>query len=177
MSYANEEIEVKANEIIKKYGLTEPGFDLTNLLTEKEDFLIGEQEMDAGTTGLLLVNDNDHIPNTETHRLIAVNRSLGQDENKQRRRFIVAHEYGHFILHKRNASLFAHRSTEEKDSVIELEADYFARCLLMPKEWVDAVLEELKPLTIDEKILIIAHRFNVTKNKARKRLCEDFGLS
>lgn len=174
-----EEIEAIAEQIIEKHSLYFPAFDLAKFLTETEGFLVGEQAMEDGTTGLLLVNDQQPIPKTNTHKLITTNLSLRSEENyKARRRYIAAHEYGHFILHKQDSQLFAHRDVAHQDSQQEREADYFARCLLMPRKLVDVMLgsEMVQGLNDEEKISMVARVFNVTPKKAALRLREDLAV-
>lgn len=179
------EIEAEANRLIETHSLLTPGFDLAKFLSGYEGFKLGMQDLDDDTTGMLLVNDNEYIKGTETNRLIVVNRKIrkrSQDRETfiRKRRFIVAHEYGHFILHKKaDEKLFAHRDRSKRNSTREEEADYFARCLLMPRALVEkfVAIEEVKETNLDEQAGLIARVFNVTPKKAKQRLCEDLGVS
>ena len=178
------EIEAEADRIIETHNLQTPGFNLAKFLTGFEGFMLGMQDLDDDTTGMLLVNDSEYIKGTETNRLIVVNRSIRETAPDRetfirKRRFIVAHEYGHFILHKKaDEKLFAHRDHSKRNSPQEEEADYFARCLLMPralvKKFVD--MEEVKETNWNEWADLIARVFNVTPKKAKQRLCEDLGV-
>lgn len=178
-----QEIEAKANSIISSHGLAFPGFDLAQFLTNTEGFVLGEQPMNDDTTGLILVNDAEFVGGTTSHRLISTNTNLRSSEHFiQRRRFIVAHEYGHLILHKASDErLFAHRDSGERDTPKELEADYFARCLLMPRSLVQAAVQSFIPSinkieneTEGESDIVnmVSSMFNVTPKKARIRLNE-----
>ena len=161
----------------ENYVLSKPAFDIVKFLKDKESFAIGTSPMDDDTTGLLLVDDENFIENTETHKLIAINSELLNEENFiQRRRFIIAHEYAHYILHKKDKMQFAHRDTSKRETAAEKEADYFARCLLMPKDLVDILLgiDFVKDVSFKDKVAIVARMFNVTKKKAEQRLREDF---
>lgn len=51
-------------------------------------------------------------------------------ENDQR--LICAHELGHYLLHPGMNSIFLSRSTHLNGDRLELEADLFAACLLIP---------------------------------------------
>lgn len=172
-------IENKVNDIITEYGIGVPLFDLTKFLIEKEGFQICQQSMDDDTTGILFINDENFVQNTNSHKLILVNGNLMvHNDFKQRRRFIIAHEYGHYILHKNDSIQYAHRDTCKRESAQEQEADYFARCLLMPEKAFKAMWNAAQTLnlSIDENIKIIARLFNVTQKKARQRLHEDLQL-
>lgn len=160
--------------------LAVPGFDLTRFLTKEYDFKIGAQALDENTTGILLVDDDRYIPDTDTHRLISVNRNLGVEDEyvyNLKRRFIVAHEFAHFILHKNRHTQFAHRDTDKKDTPEEREADYFARCLLMPRKLLCDVLDVdgIKEQSLCDKANIISRLFSVTLTKAKIRI-EELGL-
>lgn len=175
-SERKKEIEDVADRIISNYGLNKPGFDLTAFLVSKENFMVGMQDLDEDTTGLLLVNEHEFIGDTQTHNLIVINSVIrGCPDFLKRRRYIAAHEYGHYVLHKKSDEIYAHRDYTKKDALLEKEADYFARCLLMPRELIEKTLSllEMQSADIEEKISLIARTFNVTEKKARIRLTED----
>lgn len=170
------EIEDIVDNIIDSNELRTPGFDLAEFLCKKQDFKIGQQDMVDGTTGLLFINEKEFIPGTKTHKLIVVSNSLKHESNfKMRRRYIVAHEYAHSVLHKKDSVQYAHRDAAKKDNQEELEADFFARCLLMPSDLVNSILsgDIAKKMDADEKTLLISRVFNVTPKKAKIRLEED----
>lgn len=86
-----------------------------------------------------------------------------------RQRFTIAHELGHFLIHKGQqfvdefpAGETFYRSGE--DTTEEREANYFAACLLMPAEKV----EEIWPDCKDPKDA--ATRFNVSEVSMTYRL-------
>lgn len=172
------EIEALVNEMIQKNNIETPGFDLIKFLNQ-EGFQVVLQDMDDGdTTGLLLIDDINCIPNTDTHKLIAINSKLqSQPEFFKRRRYIAAHEFAHSQLHKKDLTQYAHRDYSKKDALEEKEADFFARCLLMPKSLMNQFLNLsfMKSLSLERKISIISKLFNVTEKKARIRLTEDLG--
>lgn len=170
------EIEKRVNELLAKYnGLKTPGFDLARFLSIQKGFLIGEQDMDDNTTGILLVNRDQKIPKFDTNQLISTNAHLQFEPDYQaRRRFIVAHEYAHYCLHMKGSTIFAHRDYKHKDDPMEEEADFFARCLLMPRQQVEAILRTLpEGSTTDDKVDLIARTFAVTRKKAKQRLNDD----
>lgn len=54
----------------------------------------------------------------------------------EKSRFITAYEYEHYVLHKKqDKDFYAHRDRDIRDSPKELEADYFARSILMPEKF------------------------------------------
>lgn len=172
------EIETLVNEIILKNDIETPGFDLIKFLNQ-EGFQVVLQDMnDEDTTGLLFIDDINYIPNADTHKLIAINSKLqSQPDFFKRRRYIAAHEFAHSQLHKKDLTQYAHRDYSQKDALEEKEADFFARCLLMPKNLINQILELsfMKNLPLERKISVISKLFNVTEKKARIRLTEDLG--
>lgn len=175
------EIEQIINDLSNKHKeFTIPAFDIIKLLKEKEGFAIGTKVMTDDTTGMLIVDDENWIEDAQTHRLIVVNALLQEQKDFiQRRRFIIAHEYAHFILHKKETKQFAHRDTSRKLSEEEKEADYFARCLLMPETALRSLLnlDFVKGLSFTTKIMLVSRFFNVTQNKAIQRVKEDLCIN
>lgn len=177
------EIEEKVEEIRRKYGLPAVDFDLIKFLRTCENFEIQLRIINDDTTGLLFVDDNNLIQNSNSNRLIVVNQKLiDDDEFIQKRRFICAHEYGHFILHKMNASTFARRDTRIKDNEEELEAEYFAYCLLMPEKQIFHLFKskrhEVEKIRAEQNMTypeIVANIFNVSIKKAAQRI-NDLGV-
>lgn len=150
-------------------------------LVKKDDFLVQTSEMDIETTGCLIVNDLKTVMKTNKHRLIVVNKNLKNNNNDEnyilkKSRFITAHEYGHFKMHKKeNQPIYAHRDTYHRTDPQELEADYFARSILMPyrafktfyKAAYDVSNENMSTI-----IELLSSIFKVSKDKTFKRICD-----
>src|SRR5438045_2662136 len=87
--------------------------------------------------------------------LLAIQDGLGtigynQNEPKVRRRFTIAHELGHYELHKDKSDLFVdkqfiYRSQNSRSTPVnqamEQEANYFASAILMPTDQVRKAIE------------------------------------
>ena len=173
------EITELAKKILRESSCFYPKFDLIKLLQDEENFQIICQNMQDETTGYILINDNEFIPGTTTHKLIAVNNCFENDANfLQRRRFIVAHEFAHSVLHKNDALLYAHRDVAHRNDILEKEADYFALCLLMPEELVKTVLNDnsKQEMSFEQKVDCVSEAFYVTEKKARERLKELYNV-
>lgn len=173
------QIEDIANQKLMENGIN-PRFDLIKFLIEKEGFKIVLKDMNQDTTGLVRISPQKNTDNEKIPKLIAANtKLLNQPNFPQRLRFIVAHEYGHSLIHCNGERLFAHRSSSKKWTRDEKEADYFARCLLMPREEMEKMLFEDFICIDDEdyKIKHIAQFFNVTEKKAKMRIQEIGGYS
>jgi IrrE N-terminal-like domain len=113
--------------------------------------------------GKLGISMNDEEPEVlgalwVDSREVFIDQSLDPDEHPEREgryRFTVAHEIGHYCLHKdyltsgQGTDVFGHgrsptvicRATRAKER-IERQADNFASCLLMPEPWVRIVWRE-----------------------------------
>jgi len=125
------------SNIFSKDSMVELPVNIENIIKEQKIDLVN-YTFDDDISGVLLLNDN--------HPVIGIN----QGHSEVRKRFTIAHELGHFILHKDNGNelfmdkmLFRRASTDysEKDLRLEAEANYFAANLLMPesaiKEYID----------------------------------------
>jgi predicted transcriptional regulator len=87
-----------------------------------------------------------------------------------RQRFTVAHELGHFLLHKggtyvdKGTSLrFRNSESGSGTQKEEREANQFAAALLMPSEWVRAEFER--------------NPFDLADDSQLQQLCQTFGVS
>lgn len=97
-----------------------------------------------------------------------------ENDNPQRRRFSIAHEIGHYILHYKSGELKdqeAEKYVSFRDSVSslafdirEIEANYFAANLLMPEREIKRLLKGA--YSLDE----MAIYFNVSKMAMGYRL-------
>lgn len=99
----------------------------------------------------------------ETHYMIVVNTR----HPRERQKFSVAHELGHYWLHRGLEPAFMHQ--KNKRGRIEREANQFAAELLMPAEEV-----KLAALFTDFKGLV--QMFGVSKIAMQRRI-EELGIS
>lgn len=88
-----------------------------------------------------------------------------------RQRFTIAHELGHHVLHKEllGSSVHVDKVILKRDQVSssgvdlnEIEANAFAAEILMPTEWIDALLSDGLDVADEAKISDIARRFKVS---------------
>jgi Zn-dependent peptidase ImmA (M78 family) len=108
--------------------------------------------------------------------VIAVNSA--QHENRQR--FTIAHEIGHFILHKRTARHFdedfridyRNSVSSEATERSEIEANGFAAALLMPENFLrrDLLRMEVDDGDADQAIQTLAVRYKVSRRAMELRL-------
>ena len=168
VGYSVEEMQNKANEILEKNKETDLPIDIIRIL-KNNDFGIFKMKLPDEMTGALLVNDNGLIGDTGLKKLIIVD----NEANTQRGKFICAHEFGHYILHKKdNEPLFAHRDYSHSSDLCEKEADLFARSILMPLgKLLFEINNNIKSINdIEDLTNFISAKFQVTKNKANDRI-------
>lgn len=178
-------IEKIVADILHKSNIEKPAEESSLIvdivrLVKSYDFAVQSAEMDKDTTGILIVNENDTVLDTNKNRLIIVNTNFDNPNNDEnvvlkKSRFITAHEYGHYVLHKKPGQpIYAHRDTTHRTEPEELEADYFARAILMPLNTFRVYVKVMKDLNLfrDEEmcISILSKIFKTTKNKVAKRL-------
>ncbi len=76
---------------------------------------------------------------------------LREDDPSAKKRFTIFHEAFHILAHCRANHVFKKRETR-RGSFNELLADYFAVCVLIPREWVKERWAEVKDLDKMAKI-------------------------
>lgn len=110
-------------------------------------------------------------------------------EHSYRQRFSLAHEIGHFVLHKELVDIRGgvdddtmYRSTDRGDiynSYIDLvherQANSFAANLLMPESLVRAAIDDLRSTTGEAKLTSLYRKFQVSPSAMRWRL-KNLGL-
>lgn len=172
-----QEIEKIAESVVATLDLSEsPYIDISTII-KKDNFDIQTITMPIETTGCLFVNNSEN--KDERERLIVVNKEFKNPDNEddvvfKKSRFIAAHEYGHFKLHMpENKPLYAHRDSDKRDLDIEKEADYFARCVLMPKKHFIPLCDLLNDFGGNDRkftVSILSKIFKVTRNKVQTRM-------
>lgn len=104
---------------------------------------------------------------------IGVNSQL----SRVQKRFTIAHEFGHFLLHEGIADHvdreyrmnFSSSEANNSSDVIEIEANFFADNLLMPKEFLDNENSE-RALYSEQHLKIIARKFRVSELAMSRQL-------
>lgn len=126
--YTRSEIEVEANKV-REYSKTFPVsvLEIANALGLKVLQFIPKED---GLSGML-----DRRTNT-----IYIN----QNDSPARKRFSVAHEIGHFVLHQKEAAFISYRNNVSSlgYEIEEIEANHFAATLLMPEKDVVDIFEK-----------------------------------
>lgn len=113
--------------------------------------------MEPATSGSLTYNEGEWV--------IRINKN----HNSRRQRFTVAHELGHYIMHRNKSESFTDEiffRTEKKD-VIEYRANAFASQLLMPEKRVRKAISEG-----ERNLGKLSERFNVSSLAMKVRVQE-----
>ena len=156
-------IERLVTNLLDEHGVTKPVVPLEKILKKLE---INLKQGDLGDVSGLLVR-------SDTAATIGVN----MNHPLVRQRFTIAHELGHYLLH---AGLSSHvdrdyrvnyRSAEssEATNVEEIEANFFAASILMPRQFLD---EENAVIALDNDAAVekLAKRYLVSRHAMSLRL-------
>jgi len=134
----------KLAEIIA-YEFSDRNLTLLNKIANYEDVPLHFDNYENAFDGMLLY-DTDR---SEFH--IHINIDNGNRQDSKRGRFTLAHELGHFFTDEHRLGLkygllepHASFHNINQKSIIEEEADYFASCLLMPRDKFRNHCEEYK---------------------------------
>lgn len=170
-----EKIERKAEETLNdvNYADVADSIDVIEV-AKKLGFVVGNAGLSEDVDGFIIVDENKgNILGIDTNKLIGVNAS----KELAWKRFIIAHEIGHYVLHydkEKDNGMYAHREHKKGKNEIENEADFFAANLLMPrKKFINRYRElKKKDLSMDEIILLLADKFTVTQPMTKRRFKE-----
>lgn len=166
-------IVAKAAEICEAHNINTfpvPIVELCNSYGIK----VFDEYLKNNVSGFIVIQ-NENYKDYETNKVIVVN----SFDSAARQRFTIAHELGHYILHKGENELYAHRDVGANNAT-EREANIFASNFLMPENLVKSFLNNLREdywgfISDTQKILSVAENFAVSNLAAKVRL-EQLGL-
>lgn len=145
--------ERKAQEVIERYGLTEPP--------------VSPGEICRALGIAVRVRPFDYVAglfiNDDVFPVIVVN----SRERRVRQRFTVAHELGHYFLGHGGKS-FAEPGGRSRR---EREAERFAACLLMPEAWVRRYWA-IYAANYENRLSVLADLFRVSPTAFKHRVKE-----
>lgn len=156
-----EKCEEAAKKVIADFQVTEPPVDILNIVKRIGIELV-EYNLGDDTSGVLMIRNKKGT--------IGYNPKDAQ----VRRRFTVAHELGHYLLHRTSNDLFVdnfflmkfrgNNSYTENDHVDEQEANAFAAAVLMPENFIDDEMKNTvyRGLTEIDFIGRLAKKFEVS---------------
>jgi hypothetical protein len=132
MPHDRDSIRREADRLLAAAGIDRPPVPLRDVVSGLNLSLV-ERAQDPFTTGEAAL-----VPLGDGHAI-----ELYGTRGERRRRFTIAHEIGHFVLHPERVRSERSGSTNWASQSIEREADAFAAELLMPEHLVrQATLED-----------------------------------
>ena len=171
IAYSKRQITEKVTQILRENYFDTPPVDIRKLL-DNYGIVIHEKAFPlkhASISGFVVFADSD-----KTTPVFVINRADTDD----RKKFTLAHEFGHWILHREELSndpslsvLYKSPLGSETTDPIEVEANQFAAQLLVP----DAMLHEEHQTTSEHKKRDLAELFMVGEDIIgfRLGLCDD----
>jgi Zn-dependent peptidase ImmA (M78 family) len=160
-----QEIELRANALLEQHQHNKPPIDV-QLLCKQLGIELVLEELDDDISGILV---------TKRQPVIAVNRQHG----RARQRFTIAHEIGHFMLHKtRKDAVFVDRSAIHFRNQVssagidpaEVAANNFAAALLMPRTMLVEDLKSIDEGIADVQVIRLARKYGVSEQAMNIRL-------
>lgn len=156
------DFERRANDLLRDHGVTEPPVDV-EALAKALGISVSYERLEKDVSGLLLVeNGVAKVAINDAHHL-------------NRRRFTLAHEIGHVLLHAKGYRVFVDRRffrnewSSKGELREEIEANAFAAALLMPQSLIEQRLEADSGIT-DVDVFRLATRFQVSEQAMALRL-------
>ena len=126
------DIEKRTEALLDDYGYSSREDSYLDIVSfvQSYGFIVGNADLGESEDGFISVRPD--LAKKGLDKVIGVN-SKRPIEYK---RFIIAHEFAHYILHcpEKSGAIYLHRENMKGKNGMENEADYFAACLLMPKE-------------------------------------------
>ena len=147
------QIEAITTNLLNRYNYIDDMVDIANIVRQ-QNYNVFIDDLDSNISGYV-DHDNKEVV-------------LNKNETPERRRFTLAHELGHIILNANDNSI------QHRDNIMnsqldiyandnnEVEANYFAGCILMPRNVFIREFNNIKG-NIDYKIQQLASYFGVSK--------------
>lgn len=164
-------VEKKAKEVLEKSNVDGAFVDVVEI-AKKEGFILFNALLDRIDDGFIIVSPIEmELFGEKGTKFIGFN----SDRNIEQKRFIIAHELGHYFLHRNDKSiLYAWREDQKGKNEDEQDVDYFAACLLMPEQIFRDKVEELKKkkCSAREIIAVLKDLFVVEETPVVRRIGE-----
>ncbi len=157
-------IEEKVSKLLQEYGYNsekETYLDVVAFVRSK-GFMVGNADLDDTEDGFIIVGEK-------------FGRIIGVNDNRpiEWKRFVIGHEFGHFVLSEKKENLFLHRENIKGKNEEENDADYFAAALLMPEESFKRTYSEFESkMTMRELVSYLAKEYCVSEESVQRRIEE-----
>jgi len=161
-------IERKASMLINEIGLSSIPIPVEEIARRK-NLIIRPFDFGEDISGALIIEGDKGVI------------GFNPNDPKVRQRFTIAHEIGHYVLHRPLSNLFFDQTSnfsiqfrsnsKSKDYLKERQANVFAAALLMPKNLLIAHTRNEKIDLSDERSLkVLARMFNVSSTAMAIRI-------
>ena len=160
-------IELQARRLLNAAGIDKPPVPV-ELVADHLGVQVDEFDLGCDCSGVLI--------RQEDRAVIGVNRF----DHPNRRRFTIAHEIGHYVLHERETYVdtgyrvnFRDLDSGSGTKSEEIEANRFAAALLMPESMVRRAFDDLAfelAGTKDDELSALAELFGVSTQAMAYRL-------
>lgn len=139
-----------AKKVLENFGNKLP-IDVEKLATSSLGIPVERQIYDDDVSGMLVMKEGKAII------------SINKGHHKNRQRFSIAHELGHYFLHRNASDVFIDKSmvflrdksSSDGSQMQEIEANNFAAELLMPEEKLKEKIRKT-PIHLDNEIDAVA---------------------
>lgn len=169
-------IEAKSMELLNNLGYALGEVDVIEI-AKNLGFQVGIAPLIEEEDGFIIVDNSresiQKLTGLTVDKIIGIN----SQRDLETKRFIIAHEIGHYCLHyneNNDNGMYAHRENKKGKDEQENDVDFFAACLLMPCKQFREKYEELREKQLNESdiILLLQKHFNVPAESAKRRIKE-----
>ena len=173
-------IETQVSALLTQYGYNPEKDTYVDIISfaKKFGFLVGNAVLDEQEDGFIIIhpkNANSHKQTTRSpmaseRKIIGVN----MNRSLEWKRFVIAHEFAHSVLHYKQEDIYLHRETTRGRSQEENDADYFAAALLMPQNSFRRIYNELVTQGLNKNTICyqLASMYKVPFESVSRRIDE-----
>ena len=154
-----QDIERQVDALLESYGYRPERDTYVDILnfTKKFGFTVGNAALPDNEDGFILIKPRTNKnADGDSARLIAHSTKLigvNIKRNLEWKRFVIAHEFAHSILHYKSGEIYLHRENAKGRNEEENDADYFAAALLMPRASFKRVYNELEKKQLNKNTI------------------------
>lgn len=145
-------IKEKATTLLSQYGYNPISDDYVDIVdfVKKLGFSVGNASLPDSEDGFLAIRPSPNVKDKIDKVIgVNVNRSL------ELKRFIIAHEFAHSVLHYQKGQIFLHRENKKGKDEEENDADYFAAALLMPQKSFNRIYQKYRADGLAENVIYL----------------------
>ena len=173
----------KGEDMIEQYVLDtfeKTQYDMSQIpirvveIANRLGFTVGNAVIDDAYDGFIVIGDGVRQKfGVDSNKVIGVN----SKKSHHAKRFAIAHELGHYICNKsyyKDNQIYGHRENRKGKNKEENDMDYFAACLLMPKEFFSRDLTLYREKQYDETdiLILLSQKYDVSKDAVKRRIGE-----